>query len=59
MAKKKKKLDPALLRRLDEILSEVNDAIDELDPDGEAAGALFGPVQELGWAVDELLGRHS
>lgn len=47
-----------LLKRLDKILNEVNDAIDGMDPEGKEAGLLFEPTQELSWAVDELLGRH-
>jgi hypothetical protein len=51
-------VNPDLLQRLDKILNELNDAIDQMDPDGNEAGLLFEPTQELGWAVDELLGRH-
>lgn len=44
-----------LLKRLDRILNEVNDAIEEMDPDSEEASLLFGPTQELGYAVDQML----
>lgn len=47
-----------LLKRLDSIIGETNIAIDKMDPDGREAGLLFEPIQDLGWAVDELLGRH-
>ncbi len=53
-----RKLSLDLLKRLDAILSEVNAHIDDLPPNGKQATTLFEPVQELGWAVDELLGRH-
>lgn len=51
-------MDKDLLNRLDALLNELNDALDEMDPDGKEAGLLFEPTQELGWAVDELFGRH-
>lgn len=51
-------MDKDLLKRLDAILNELNDAIDGLNPDSKAASILFEPTQDLGWAVDELLGRH-
>lgn len=51
-------MDKDLLKRLDAIINEAQNAVEELDPDGEEANALFEPLNELGWAVDELLGRH-
>ena len=51
-------MDKDLLKRLDAILNEMHEAIEEMDPESKEAEALFEPVNELGWAVDELLGRH-
>lgn len=51
-------MDKDLLNRLDAILAELNNAIEGMNPRSKAAGLLFDPTQELGWAVDELLGRH-
>lgn len=53
------KLDPELLKRLETALNEVNEALEEIDPDSDEATTLFEPVQNLGWALDEITGKHS
>lgn len=47
-------MDKDLLKRLSAIINEANDVIEE-NPESDEAEAIFGPLQELGWAVDQIL----
>ena len=47
-------IDIEKIKRLDVLIQQLHDEIDD-DPESKEAELLFGPLNELGYAVDQIL----